>query len=264
MNSSRLSSRSLSSKGRPRQLSRSVATVPIMEPLSSSKAGTGAQEDARREEATVLRESGRRGPGPLYPVKRREPLSPVKEVIGGEIRQISGGKVVKAVCVASLNKGLSAAVARVVEKRADRPLEVVAQQLLHGPPVTEVKEDTAEAYAAHLKQPLEAALAESGGSAHTMGRLLLEAAAQQRASTWKDLDRKALALKLKALKIEQAVRDREVKELQAELQSRPVEKKCKFPEEAEIQKKYNEIAQLRVQIQKRNNCKQPASDGRIS
>ena len=242
-----------------------------MEPLASSKgavAGTGAQEDARRNEATVLRESGRRGPkerAGVAPVKKREPLSPVKQKFGGEILQMSGEKVVKAAVVASLNEGLSAAVARVVEKRADRPLEVVAQQLLHGPPVTEVKADTAEAYiAAHLKQPLEAALKESGGSAHTMGRLLLEAAAQQRASTWKDMDRKALALKLKALKIEQAVRDREVKDLQAELQSRPVEKKCKFPEEAEIQKKYNEIAQLRVEIQKRNNSKQPASVGRVS
>ena len=261
-----MSSRSLVATGAPRQLNRSVATVPSMEPLATV-AGTGAQEDARRNEATVLRESGRRGPkerAGVAPVKKREPLSPVKAVIGGEIRQMSGGKVVKAAVVASLNEGLSAAVARVYEKRADRPLEVVAQQLLHGPPVTEVKADTAEAYEAYLKQPLEAALAEAGGSAHTMGRLLLEKAAEQRASTWKDLDRKALALKLKALKIEQAVRDREVKDLQAELQSRPVEKKCKFPEEAEIQKKYNEIAQLRVEIQKRNNSKQPASVGRVS
>ena len=175
---------------------------------------------------------------------------------------MAGGKVVKAGVVADLNRGLTAAVARVVEKRADRPLEVVAQQLLHGPPVMEAA-GTAEAYAAHLKQPLEAALADSGGSAHTMGRLLLEAAALQRASTWKDDDKKALALKLKALKIEQAVRDREIKELQAEIQSRPVEKKCKHPEESEIQKKYNEIAQLRVEIQKRNATK-PGSVARLS
>lgn len=248
-----------------------------MEPLANKRveAGAGAQEEARREAATVLREAGRGGPRPLSPVKRREPLSPVKAVIGGEIRQISGGKVVKAGVVANLNAGLTAAVARVVEKRADRPLEVVAQQLLHGPPVTEAVKHwgcgygrepagTAEAYAAHLKQPLEAALAESGGSAHAMGRLLLEAAAQKRASTWKDLDKKALALKLKALKIEQVVRDREIKELQAEIQSRPVEKKCKHPEESEIQKKYNEIAQLRVEIQKRNSSKQPGSVARIS
>jgi hypothetical protein len=236
-----------------------------MEPLASKHAvaGTGAQEEARREAATVLREGGRGGPRPLSPVKRREPLSPVKAVIGGEIRQMSGGKVVKAGVVANLNQRLTAAVARAVEKRADRPLEVVAQQLLHGPPVTEAA-GTGEAYAAHMKQPLEAALAESGGSVHTMGRLLLEAAAQKRASTWKDSDKKALALKLKALKIEQVVRDREIKELQAEIQSRPVEKKCKHPEESEIQKKYNEIAQLRVEIQKRNSSKQPGSVARIS
>jgi hypothetical protein len=226
-----------------------------MEPLASKHAvaGTGAQEEARREAATVLREGGRGGPRPLSPVKRREPLSPVKAVIGGEIRQMSGGKVVKAGVVANLNQRLTAAVARAVEKRAD----------LHGPPVTEAA-GTGEAYAAHMKQPLEAALAESGGSVHTMGRLLLEAAAQKRASTWKDSDKKALALKLKALKIEQVVRDREIKELQAEIQSRPVEKKCKHPEESEIQKKYNEIAQLRVEIQKRNSSKQPGSVARIS
>jgi len=162
----------------------------------------------------------------------------------------SGGRAARA-GAAQLNRELTDAVAHVVEKRADRPLEVVAQQLLHGPPVKEAA-GSAEDYAAHLKKPLEAALADSGSSAHVLGRLLLEAAAKERATAWKELDKKALALKLKALKIEQAVRDREIKSLQSEIQSRPIEKKCKDPVESEIQKKYSEIAQLRVEIQKRN------------
>ena len=232
----------------------------------------GAQEEVRRGVATVVREGGREGGRS----QGRQPLSAVKAVVAGKtiplLPTMTGGKGSKA-GAAELRVKLQDSVTRAVSQRADRPLEVIASLLLHGPPTPAAEEaaKTTDGYVkhhgleAHLQRQLaKAGAADSGGLAHVLGGLLLKAEARERSAAWKELGRAELALELKALKIEQAVREREIKELQGEIQSRPIPRKCNpgdHPEESEIQKKYDEIAVLRVDIQKRKSLTHPKKGG---